>query len=175
MKSERLDFGQTGEVVLKTGFLKKILESHIDVKATESEAWNMLVDFDSWHKWNKFIPMVSGQLRVKEKLEIVVVSPGMKQMVFKPIVFVVEPKKRIIWGGGSLWAGYRGMHHFVIEQIDDRTIRFTQREVFEGLMVLFIGQMILKTAEGYAMMNYMFKKTLESRIKKMKENYIWKV
>ena len=175
MDSMNLSFGQKGVVVLKKGIFKRVLESHVDVETTDSEAWNLLMDFESWHKWNQFIPIVNGRLKVGEALEIVVKSPGMKEMVFKPIVFDVQSKKSIVWGGGSLFKGYRGMHHFIIEKIDDRSIRFKQIEIFEGLLVMFIGKMILKTAKGYAMMNDMFKNALESKNNPVKDNYIWEL
>ncbi len=93
---------------------------------------------------------------------IKVKSPGLKEMNFKPTVFKIEDGKKVVWGGGAFLIGYRGIHEFIIEYIDENGIRFKQIEKFEGPIVLFMNQMIYKTAIGYVNMNEEFKELLEN-------------
>ena len=59
------------------------------------------------------------------------------------------------------YIGYNGIHEFVIESVDENLIRFRQIEKLEGPIVLFMNNMIYKTAIGYVKMNEEFKGFLE--------------
>lgn len=105
--------------------------------------------------------MVEGKLEVGNTMKIKVVSPGMKAMIFEPVVYEIEEYKRISWGGGFLLFVYKGIHEFYLEKIDQDTTRFRQIEKFQGPIVLLMKKMIQKTALGYLNMNEEFKHYLE--------------
>lgn len=165
MKAKEIDLGigKSGKIVLKKDRLIRVLESWVDVNTTVDRAWSALVDFESWKQWNSFIPEVKGELKIGNKIVIKVQSPGLKEMVFKPTIFDVQEGKQFSWGGSSL-IGYKGIHEFIIECVDENKIRFKQIEKFEGPVVLFMNNMINKTAIGYANMNEEFKKFLEENL-----------
>lgn len=170
MKVEKIDLeiGKTSRIFLKKYRLTRILESCVEINTTVDKAWKALVDFQSWKQWNSFIPIVNGELKVGNKMMIKVKSPGLKEMRFKPTVFEIDSGKKLIWGGGALLIGYKGIHEFIIEYIDDNSIRFRQIEKFQGPIVLFMNKMINKTAVGYVNMNEEFKNYLE----KFNEDYL---
>lgn len=162
VKKSDLGIGKTSEIILKKYHLTRVLESWVEINTTVEKAWDALVDFESWTQWNSFIPIVKGELKVGNKMMIKVKSPGYKEMSFKPIVFEIDSGKKVVWGGGALLIGYRGVHEFIIECINDNKIRFKQIEKFEGPIVLFMGKMINSTAIGYVNMNEEFKVLLEN-------------
>ena len=143
--------------------MQHTIDTYIDIDASPEEVWEVLVDFKSWEAWNEFIPLVQGNLKVGERLLIKVVSPGMKPMIFKPKVFIVRPKKEIIWGGSFLKILYRGDHAFILDPIPGGKARFRQIERFRGPIVLFMSSMIKKTELGYHQMNLALKKEVERR------------
>lgn len=144
-------------------FYKEIVAS-VEIEASPDRVWDVLTDFKSWERWNQFIPLVEGSLTIGAQLRIKVVSPGLKPMIFKPTVFEVKPMQRIVWGGGFLGVVYRGDHAFIVEPITPSKTRFTQVERFMGPMVIFMGEMIKKTEQGYLQMNAALKKEVESRM-----------
>lgn len=143
--------------------MKRTINKYIDINAQPEKVWEVLVDFQSWEKWNSFIPSVEGNLKVGERLTIKVISPGLKPMIFKPIVFEVKANEKIIWGGSFLKILYKGDHAFILEPISDGKTRFRQIERFIGPVVLFMNNMIKKTELGYDQMNMAIKKEVESR------------
>lgn len=143
--------------------MSRTLEAAIEIEAPPEKVWEVLVDFNSWESWNPFIPMVQGKLKVGNRLRIKVVSPGLKPMIFKPIVFEVKQHKEIIWGGSFLKVLYRGYHAFLLEPGPEGRTRLRQIERFIGPMVLFMGNMIKKTEFGYELMNRAFKTEVERR------------
>jgi hypothetical protein len=163
MRFKTVDLSQNNhrKIVLKSSGLTRILESWIDIHAPVADVWEALIDFDSWEKWNSFIPMVEGKLDVGNTMKIKVVSPGMKAMIFEPTVYAIEEYKKISWGGGFLLFVYKGVHEFILEEIDANTTRFKQTEKFQGPIVLLMKKMIQKTAVGYMNMNEEFKLFLE--------------
>ena len=163
MQYKTVDLSQSDnrKIILKRSFLTRILESWVEINVPVSEVWDALIQFETWDQWNSFIPMVEGELAVGNVMKIKVVSPGMKEMVFKPVVYEIEENKKISWGGGFLLFVYKGIHEFILEEIDDNTTRFRQTEKFQGPIVLLMQKMIQKTALGYLNMNEEFKYFLE--------------
>lgn len=161
LKTVDLSQNDHRRIVLKTSGLTRVLDSWIELNVPVSDVWDALVDVHSWEKWNSFIPMVEGSLAVGNKMKIKVVSPGMKEMIFEPVVYEIENHQKISWGGGFLLFVYNGVHEFLLEKIDDNTTRFRQIEKFQGPIVLLMKKMIQKTALGYLNMNEEFKSFLE--------------
>ena len=159
MKAKEVDLGigKTSKIIVKRYRLTRILESWVEINTTVDKAWDALVDFESWAQWNSFIPVVRGELKVGNKMMIKVKSPGLREMNFKPTIFEIERGKKVVWGGGAWYIGYKGIHEFIIEHIDENLVRFKQVEKFEGPIVLFMNEMIHKTAIGYVNMNEEFK------------------
>lgn len=162
-KESVLPLGKTSKIILRKSPFKRVLESWVEIDATVEEAWTALLDFESWSQWNSFIPMVKGELKVGQKMQIKVQSPGLKEMIFEPIVFEVENPQKLVWGGGSPLIGYQGSHAFIIEPVNEHTLVFRQIETFQGVIVLFMKKMIAKTALGYVNMNEEFKTYLEGK------------
>jgi len=163
MRLKTVDLSQNGDrkIVLKRSGLTRILESWIDINVPVSDVWDALVHIESWAEWNSFIPLVEGKLEVGNTIKIKVVSPGMKEMFFEPTIYEIEENQKISWGGGFLLFVYKGIHEFILKEIDDTTTRFRQIEKFQGPIVYLMKSMIQKTAIGYLNMNEEFKDFLE--------------
>lgn len=157
-----LDICSVGSIRLIRTPLVRTLDSWVDIQTTAERAWEALADLASWKDWNSFIPKAEGTLAEGSSVSIVVKSPGLKEMAFAPTVFEVAEGRKLSWGGGSVWIGYKGIHEFLIEPLDGQRIRFRQIEKFQGPVVWFMNRMILKTAAGYANMNKEFKNLLEN-------------
>ncbi len=164
MKIIDLSENRESKIVLKKNVMYRELDSWIEINASITEVWDRLVDFKSWGNWNSFIPMVEGNFEVGSNVSIKVVSPGMKEMRFKPVIFEIEPKKRISWGGGFLIFVYNGVHEFLLEYVEKNITIFRQIEKFKGPITLLMNKMILKTATGYQNMNEEFKEYIEGKL-----------
>jgi hypothetical protein len=163
MPLKTVDLSQTDhrKIILKSSPFTRILESWIDINVPVSDVWDALIDVEAWEKWNSFIPKVQGELAVGNTMKIKVVSPGLKEMVFKPVVYEIEEYQKISWGGGFLGFVYKGIHEFIFEEIDANTTRFRQIEKFQGPIILLMKEMIQKTAVGYLNMNEELRDYLE--------------
>jgi len=161
LKTVDLSQNKNRKIILKSALFTRILESWIDINVPVSDVWDALNDVESWGKWNSFIPMVEGKLEVGNTMKIKVVSPGLKEMIFEPNIYEIEEYKKISWGGGFLLFVYKGIHDFILEEIDENITRFKQIEKFQGPIVLLMKKMIQKTAVGYLNMNEELKYYLE--------------
>ena len=56
-------------------------------------------------------------------------------MIFTPIVLVAERDRELRWLGRSEGDVFNGEHCFLIEQIENNKVHFTQSEKFTGSMV----------------------------------------
>lgn len=141
--------------------LTRILKSSVEINDSINKVWDTFCNYEEWGKWNSFIPSVKGDVKKGNVVEIRVVTPGLKAMVFKPKIFNIIEMKKVSWGGGFLFL-YNGIHDFLFERMDNYKTRFIQIEKFEGPMVFFMDKMIRKTALGYIKMNEDFKDYIET-------------
>ena len=141
----------------------KELCTEIEIQATAERVWQLLTDFPSFPQWNPFIRKATGNIQVGERLEVNVQPSGASGMTFRPTVLKAEPNRELRWLGHLLISGiFDGEHSFAIEPLGENRVRFTQREVFTGLLVpLFARGLDTDTRRGFEEMNRALKARAE--------------
>ena len=141
----------------------KELHTEIEIQASDKRVWQLLTDFASFPEWNPFIRQAKGEVKVGARLEVHIQPSGASGMTFKPVVLKVEPNRELRWIGRLLMPGlFDGEHIFTIETLDTNRVRFTQREVFTGLLVpLFARSLDKDTRRGFEEMNQALKSQAE--------------
>ena len=131
----------------------------IEIQASDKRVWQLLTDFASFPQWNPFIRQAKGEAKVGARLEVHIQPSGASGMTFKPIILKIEPKRELRWLGRLLVPGlFDGEHIFTIEALEANRVRFTQREVFTGLLVpLFARSLNADTRRGFVEMNQALK------------------
>ena len=141
----------------------KELRTEIEIQSSAKRVWQLLTDFASFPQWNPFIRQANGEVKVGAGLVIHLQPSGASGMTFKPIVLKVEPNHELRWLGRLLMPGlFDGEHTFTIETLAANRVRFTQREVFTGLLVpLFARSLDADTRRGFEEMNQALKSRAE--------------
>jgi len=141
----------------------KELRTEIEIDAPAEYVWEVLTDFASYPKWNPFIRRVDGEARTGAVLDAYIQPSGGRGMSIKPHVLKVEPGRELRWRGRLFLPGiFTGEHIFMIDGMAANRVRFTQREVFTGLLVPFLGRMIEEdTRRGFDEMNAALKNRVE--------------
>jgi len=141
----------------------KQIRTEIEIISTPDKVWGILTDFEKYPEWNPFIKKVTGSLRDGEKLEVLIVPPDRKGMVFKPTVKEVIMDKRLRWSGRVFFPGiFDGEHIFEMIDVNDNTLKFVQRENFSGLLVPLLWKSIEEpTRNGFSAMNRALKERAE--------------
>ena len=141
----------------------KELRTEIEIQASAERVWQLLTDFPSFPQWNPFIRKATGNIRVGERLEVNIQPSGASAMTFRPTVLKVEPNRELRWLGHLLVPGlFDGEHFFTIEPLGEGRVRFTQREVFTGLLVPLLARGLdTDTWRGFEEMNLALKTRAE--------------
>jgi hypothetical protein len=141
------------------------LTTSIVIESTPEAVWEILMDFETYPEWNPFVTMISGHAAVGERLVVTLQNPGGKKMNVSPTVTAAERDRRFSWLGKLGVKGlFDGHHHFQIEPITDGSVRFTQNEDFNGILVPFVWKTLdSKTRAGFAAMNTALKERVEAR------------
>jgi hypothetical protein len=144
----------------------KELRTEIDIAASPEAVWSILTDFAAFPQWNPFIKEASGEQKVGGKLRIRVARTGGKGMVFKPTVLACETNRELRWLGRLRIPGlFAGEHGFTLEPIGDGRTRFTQREVFTGILVPLLARSLDDgTKKGFEAMNLAMKERAEKKV-----------
>jgi hypothetical protein len=141
----------------------KELVTEIEIQATAERAWQLLTDFASFPQWNPFIRQAKGEIKTGARLQVHMQPSGSSSMTFRPTVLKAEPKRELRWLGHLFIPGlFDGEHCFTIEPLGENRVRFTQREIFTGLLVpLFARGLDSNTRRGFEEMNQALKARAE--------------
>ncbi|GHV02189.1 hypothetical protein FACS1894211_13160 [Clostridia bacterium] len=142
--------------------MKKQIETEIKISATPHAVWRVLTDFASYPDWNPFIQWVKGEVKERNRISVRIVPTGSKGMTFNPIVLSIIENKEIKWLGSTLFKGlFDGEHQLGIQENEDGTTTFSQREYFSGI---FVGFFATKNTEtGFHAMNQKLKELAEAK------------
>ena len=132
----------------------RTIETSIEIGAPPDAVWDALMDFERFPEWNPYLTGIEGTPAKGERLEVSMVLPGRKAMVFRPTVLRVEQRREFRWLGHMLVPGvFDGEHIFELTDLGGRT-RFVQREEFRGFLApLMLGMVGEGTKEGFVAMN----------------------
>lgn len=131
----------------------RTIEHTVTIEAPVRTVWQILTDTKQYEVWNPFITRFEGSITQGSQLTVTV-RPGARKMTFRPTVLAVEELRLIEWRGRLGMRGiFDGDHELRLEELDNGTTSFTQRETFTGILVPFLGSVLADTAEGFAAMN----------------------
>ena len=162
-KDSRVSAMVSGTLVEEDDTPMKELRTEIEIQASDERVWQLLTDFASFPQWNPFIRRASGEAKAGARLEVYIQPSGARGMTFKPTVLKAEPNRELRWLGRLLMPGlFDGEHVFTLEPLGTNRVRFTQREVFTGLLVpLFARGLDTDTRRGFEEMNRALKARAE--------------
>ena len=142
----------------------KNIQTEILILADTAKVWDVLMNFDSYPKWNPFITSISGERKLGNRLTVSINPPGGKGMTFKPNILTLEANKEFRWKGKLGINGiFDGEHYFILESVDKDITKFIHGEKFSGLLVPFVRKMLDKTQKGFQLMNESIKKECERK------------
>jgi hypothetical protein len=133
----------------------KQLAHEIEIQASAERVWHILTDFASFPRWNPFIHRADGEPTPGTKLEVTLRPSGTAGRTSRPTVMKAEPNHELRWLGQMLMPGLLDVEHiFIIEALDADRVRFTQREIFTGLLApLRATRQNTDTRRGFKEMN----------------------
>jgi hypothetical protein len=109
--------------------------NEIEIHATAEQVWQVLTDLDKYSEWNPLLYRGVGKVETGETVEVSAKTAS-KDMKFICKVTEVEPYRKFAWKFHVIHPIlFRGLHIFQIETIDEHTVRFVDREQFEGLLL----------------------------------------
>ncbi|WP_235297840.1 SRPBCC domain-containing protein [Portibacter marinus] len=136
-----------------------LIQTKIEIKASKSTIWKVLMDTASYPKWNPFIKQIQGKIAEGNQIKVEIIS-----MTFKPKILVVNPEKVIKWRGSFLVKNIiDGTHMFEIIDNGDGTCKFLHSEAFTGILVGLMSKKLKKeTQDGFIAMNEALKQRCET-------------
>ncbi len=131
------------------------IHTQIDIAAPAERVWQVLTDFAAYPQWNPFLRSVSGELKIRSRLDVQAQPPGGKPMNFQVVVQRLEPQRELAWMGILLMPGlFTGVHSFQLEPLDQAHTRFYHGEIFTGLLVpLVLWQLGDRFPQAYEDLN----------------------
>ncbi|KAF5710353.1 polyketide cyclase dehydrase [Fusarium mundagurra] len=147
--------------------MREIQESII-IAAPPSQVWSVLMDLESWSKWNTFVTSIEVQPPQTE------LAVGSKQTItientqtYTNVVSALQPEKELRWNGSILTPIIFDTEHWcLLEAVEnERSTRFTQGERFSGILapIAAAAGKLNELQQGYVRMNQDLKQAVEER------------
>ena len=141
----------------------KEVRAEIEINSYPENVWKILTDFATYDQWNPFINKIIGLPTEGSKIDISIETPSGKNRKYSPRITKVEEGRELRWFGKSSLPGFLNAEHiFTIEELQPERVRFTQREVFDGLLTRLFGKGLdIDVRQGFQDMNEALKKRAE--------------
>jgi hypothetical protein len=141
----------------------KEVRSEIEISSYPESVWKILTDFATYDQWNPFINKIIGLPTEGSKIDIYIETPSGKNRKYSPRITKVEEGRELRWFGKSSLPGFlKAEHIFTIEELQPESVRFIQREVFDGLLTRLFGKGLdTDVMQGFQDMNDALKKRAE--------------
>jgi hypothetical protein len=141
----------------------KEVRNAIEINSYPESVWKILTDFATYDQWNPFINKIIGLPTEGSKIDIFIETPSGKNRKYSPRITKVEEGRELRWFGKSSLPGFLNAEHiFTIEELQPESVRFIQREVFDGLLTRLFGKGLdTDVMQGFQDMNDALKKRAE--------------
>jgi uncharacterized protein YndB with AHSA1/START domain len=124
--------------------------AEIEINAPISRVWEVLEDFEHYHKWNHFCPKAETTKKVGDPFIMTVyLTPGRKPILQKEVFSDYEPPYAVGW---SLdWGWFLKTHRIQrLTKIDDQRTHYFTEDKFWGLATPLVMAMYgRKVQDGF--------------------------
>lgn len=112
---------------------KKLIESKITINAPIQKVWQVLSNFDNYHKWNPFTPKIEVKNEIGSTVGLHVrLNPKSKKTTLqKETLLVWEEGTRLEWGITDAWY-VQTIRIQSLKAIDENTTEYYTSDAFEG-------------------------------------------
>ncbi|WP_272151075.1 SRPBCC domain-containing protein [Tenacibaculum aiptasiae] len=130
--------------------MAKQITTSITINASKEKVWNVLMDFENYLKWNSFIKVISGEIKVGNRIHV-----ELSGMTFNPTIKAFDKNLELKWLGSLWFKGlFDGEHKFKLTDNGNGTTYFEQSENFSGILVpLFSKSLDTNTKANFEQMN----------------------
>jgi hypothetical protein len=144
----------------------KEIRTEVEIASPPDVVWGILTDFASFPSWNPFMIEASGELVVGSQLRVKLRPPGRRAFTFRPHLTVLEPGRRFVWVGRTIFPGvFDGEHLHVIDDRGGGRARYHQIERFHGVLTPFLSSLLKDTQRGFNAMNRALKERAENAVR----------
>jgi hypothetical protein len=134
----------------------------VDIDRPVADVWVALTNFDGYPQWNPQIRRAEGELVVGRRVKFRLHPPGGRPVTIRPRVVIVAARRELRLRG-SLPGIFSGEHWFRLEPTaGGRCTHLTQGETYRGLIVPFIGRVVIAALAGFQAHNAALKQRVET-------------
>lgn len=139
------------------------IHTHIEIAADARRVWEVLTDFAAYQEWNPFLIEIRGEPVPGTRLAVTTRFPAGRLMRFRPLILRAEERRELRWWGRSRVPGlFEGEHILNIAPLEADRVRFSQRELYRGLLTPILRRTHLEsTRSGFQQMNAALKARVE--------------
>jgi hypothetical protein len=143
--------------------MEKEILTEVLINAKPEKIWTILADFKNYPKWNPFIQLIEGNVKVGNTITVRIAPPDAKAMTFNPKILAFSNNKEFRWIGRFLLPGLLdGEHKFELFDNGNETTTFRQSEKFNGILIPLFKKLLDKnTRDGFNQMNLKLKELAE--------------
>lgn len=142
--------------------MMKKIETNITIQATVEQVWQVLTSFNAYPLWSPTIKSFEREPVQGKRCVVLLEQPNGFKIKMNPRFLRIDPNRELRWKGELFIPGiFDGEHYFILDQVEPNLVRFTQGELFSGLMIPFCGKLLSTTRQGFDLFNVALKQRVE--------------
>lgn len=114
--------------------------TQIEIHASASAIWSILVDLPRWPEWNSTIERTQGSVASDARIAVYVKQTPSRAFPLR--VTALEEPRRMVWTGGMPLGLFTGTREFTLAEHGRTTTVFSMRESYSGPLANLIGRSI---------------------------------
>jgi hypothetical protein len=139
------------------------IRTHIDIAASASLVWGILIDFGSYRRWNPLIRSIVGQALVGNSIQVTQDVGIVGVATLCSDLTLVRELRELRWLGRWTIPGiHSAERRFGIESLPRGGVRFHHSERYRGIVVQFRRRLLQQVVEpAFGAMNVALKRRAE--------------
>jgi hypothetical protein len=141
----------------------RVVDAQINILASPSHVWRILVDFPAYSDWNPYITEIEGRPESAARLRVRARLPGRAATTLRPRILVAAREWELRWHSRRFVPGLFDREHSFRIRTQGRSCRFLQSERFTGLFVGAVDDDVFAAIQrGFQEMNAALKRRAEA-------------
>lgn len=140
------------------------IETEIEIAASVSTVWDILLDWERYPEWNPYIPRLEGRPEVGAQLHARFTPPWLPPLNLRPVVYYCVPECYFSWRGNLLNPLlFNGEHYFDFSPLGRSRCHLRHGERLYGAVVALGGSLLARQMRaGFVAMNEALRTRAES-------------
>ncbi len=108
------------------------IEKRVGIQAGTERIWEVLTDFDQWHRWNPYESAIKAHLGFGAPVSLLEAIPGLPKREVQAVLGDWQPHAQLVWAEKRGFL-FQSVRYYEIEELEPGSCIVANGFIFSGL------------------------------------------